>query len=242
MKKFWLLFFLAGCTLRPWLRPPGDPAQGVTITWWGHSAFSFSDSAQRVWLVDAYDETVADAPPWPRPTALLITHDHFDHDFRPAGRYEVVDTTGVHTVDGIEVTVFPSFHDGVEGRRHGPNRILFWSMGGVSLAHLGDIGSPQLSTATLQALEGVDVLFVPVGGQTTVDAAGAEALVRQIHPRVVVPMHYGHPRVRFFPFDPVEPFLSRFLQVQHRSGSAWTVVHSALDAGPTVEVFEWPKL
>ena len=42
----------------------------------------------------------------------------------------------------------------------------------------------------------VDVLLVPVGGGNSLDATGAAEVVRQIEPRMVVPMHYALPAVK----------------------------------------------
>jgi len=36
----------------------------------------------------------------------------------------------------------------------------------------------------------VDILFIPVGGTFTVDAEGAWKVIKEINPRVIVPMHF----------------------------------------------------
>ena len=77
-------------------------------------------------------------------------------------------------------------------------------------AAAGSIDGRDVVAPHRRALKGVDVLFIPVGGHVTVDAAGAAALVRQIQPRIAVPMHYGTDKVRYFEFDPVDPFLDEF--------------------------------
>ena len=45
----------------------------------------------------------------------------------------------------------------------------------------------------VQAIGRVDVLMIPVGGFFTVDGPQAAALVAQLKPRVIIPMHYGTP-------------------------------------------------
>ena len=59
----------------------------------------------------------------------------------------------------------------------------------VSVCHLGDLGH-VLTAQQVEELENVDVLLLPVGGVSTIDAPMAAEVVRQIEPKVVVPMHY----------------------------------------------------
>lgn len=124
--------------------------------------------------------------------------------------YTVVRNTGLHSVAGVEVLGILGDHDDQGGRRHGMTRLYVWDMGGLRFAHLGDIGQPEPRDDQRAALAGIDVLFIPVGGKTTVDAAAAKRWVDALRPRVVIPMHYGTPRVRFFEFNPLEPFRELF--------------------------------
>ena len=89
----------------------------------------------------------------------------------------------------------PAFHDDVQGTSaRGLDALFVIESGGVRIAHLGDIGQPVLSEGQLRALGSIDVLMIPVGaGPFTVSPAQATALVDQIRPRIVVPMHYKTP-------------------------------------------------
>lgn len=59
----------------------------------------------------------------------------------------------------------------------------------VSFGHLGSINR-LLDNQELEALSGVDVLMVPVGGQDVLEAKKATGVISQIEPRMVIPMHY----------------------------------------------------
>lgn len=61
----------------------------------------------------------------------------------------------------------------------------------MSLGHLGGL-QEKLDTAQLAALEGVDILFVPVGGKTVYDAEEAANIISQIEPRIVVPIQHKY--------------------------------------------------
>jgi L-ascorbate metabolism protein UlaG (beta-lactamase superfamily) len=239
--SFSLALIPLGCAKRGLVRGPGDAGWGVRVTWHGHSCFSFQDSVGRVFVVDPFDETVGYDLPWVDPDVVLVTHDHFDHNnLRRAVKFELLKGTGVHTLDGVEVTGVPAFHDDEEGRRHGTTNLYVWTMGGLKLAHAGDIGQAAFTPAQREALQGVDVLFLPVGGKTTVDAAGAAALAREAKPRVVVPMHYGNERVRFYEFDPVERFTALFEGAIELPDSDFQLRREDLPAEPTVYVPDVP--
>ncbi len=55
-------------------------------------------------------------------------------------------------------------------------------------------------------MDRVDLLPIPVGGNDTVDGLQAAALVRQVQPRVLMPIHYKTPDLTI-DLEQVEPFL-----------------------------------
>jgi len=59
----------------------------------------------------------------------------------------------------------------------------------VLVCHLGDLG--HIPTAEqIAEIDLVDVLLVPVGGVSTIDAVQAAQVVRLLEPKIVIPMHY----------------------------------------------------
>ena len=59
----------------------------------------------------------------------------------------------------------------------------------MAVCHLGDLGH-VLTTEQIEELDNIDVLLLPVGGGSTIDAAKAAEVVRQLEPKAVIPMHY----------------------------------------------------
>ena len=51
-----------------------------------------------------------------------------------------------------------------------------------------------------------DILLVPVGGSYTIDAKTASDVVSSLEPKIVIPMHYALPGLKF-ELEPVENFL-----------------------------------
>lgn len=163
----------------------------MTIQWLGHSCFLITAKDGRTLLTDPFDETVGYPVPGVPANVVTCSHDHFDHHATaslPNG-YTIVDQPGVHHTHGFVVEGFMTFHDGEGGRQRGVNIVFKTEVDGLKLAHLGDLGH-LLSPAQLQTLGEVDVLFLPVGGRFTIDAAQAAALVEQVKPKIAIPMHY----------------------------------------------------
>ncbi len=76
----------------------------------------------------------------------------------------------------------------------------------IQVAHFGDFGQGGLRAEQRQAIGAVDLLFLPVGGGPTIGAEGAAAIVAELEPRWVVPMHYRTERIDFL--EPADEFLA----------------------------------
>ena len=100
-----------------------------------------------------------------------------------------------------------SWHDEVQGAKRGPNTMRIFSAEGLRVAHLGDLGC-GLTPEQAEALSGLDALLIPVGGFYTIDAGQAKAVVDQLKPRVVVPMHYRGKDFGYEVIGSVEDFLA----------------------------------
>lgn len=81
-------------------------------------------------------------------------------------------------------------------------------VGDVRIALLGNI-TPKLTEDQLEEIGVVDMLIIPVGGGGyTLDATSAVAIVRQIDPKVVIPVHYEDGVVKYeVPQDTLETFV-----------------------------------
>jgi len=76
---------------------------------------------------------------------------------------------------------------------------------------IGLIGNiyEKLNETQLEELGIIDILILPVGGNGyTLDATGAATLVRSIEPKVVIPIHYDEPGLKYeVNQDPLEVFI-----------------------------------
>jgi len=96
---------------------------------------------------------------------------------------------GEYEISGVLIIGMTTFHDGERGKKRGKNTVYLIELDEVAVCHLGDLGH-VLTTEQVEEIEKVDVLLLPVGGVSTIDAPLAAEVVRQLEPKVVVPMHY----------------------------------------------------
>jgi L-ascorbate metabolism protein UlaG (beta-lactamase superfamily) len=120
---------------------------------------------------------------------VTVSHDHPDHNNTSAVQGHPRALTGSAIVNGMEFRAIRSYHDESGGKERGDNLIFAFEVDGIRICHLGDLGH-QLDDSQLSIMGKVDLLFVPLGGGFTIDAAGANEVCRAINPRVIVPMHY----------------------------------------------------
>ena len=76
---------------------------------------------------------------------------------------------------------------------------------GMTIAHLGSLRA-DLTPEQLELFEGADILLIPVGGTTVLDAKQAISLLEKIEPRIVIPMHFEQPGLKT-KLDTIQTFL-----------------------------------
>lgn len=179
----------------------------------GHASFKIRGKNVTI-VTDPFNSQTAGLK-FPKTEADIVTvsHNHDDHNQTAeiAGEKEpfVIRGPGEYEIKGVKILGVASFHDKNEGKERGNNTIYKIRLEGVSLVHCGDLGH-KLDSLSVEALNGVDVLFIPVGGFYTIDAHTAGEVVSQLEPKIIIPMHYNRPGLNqeiFGKLEPVERFL-----------------------------------
>ena len=169
----------------------------MQIQYYGHSCFKLTAKpAGRATddvtiFFDPFGKELGLRPPQGQTDIIFVSHEHHDHNNVDAlkGDPVIIDTPGEYAVKGINVIGLDSFHDEKEGTERGHSTIFILEAEDLKICHLGDLGS-DLSGKQLEEIDGVDILFVPIGGKYTIDGKKAAELVRKIEPIIVIPMHY----------------------------------------------------
>ncbi len=228
----------------------------MEIIWLGHSCFRIKGK-EAIVITDpcspgtGYDIGRQEAD------IVTISHDHGGHNFASQiepvskaslrglspedvcyARPKLVKGPGEYDVANVLITGISSFHDNEEGGKNGKNCIYLIVLDDITICHLGDIGH-KLSTDQLNELSRVQVLFLPVGGVSTIDAATAAEIVRTLEPKVVIPMHYKT-RALTFDLDSLEAFLSQMALKEIIPQTKLSVTKSNLPEQTRVVVMEYP--
>ncbi len=213
----------------------------MKITWAGQACFqivvSNGKDHEATVVVDPFDEKVGLKVPHFSADILLVSHNHPDHNNIGAIKGEpfLIQNPGEYEVKGVFVQGIESFHDDSEGKERGKNTIYTIEAEDMRLCHLGDFGQKQLTDEQLDLIGRVDILMIPVGGTFTIDSSEAAKVIGQIEPKIVVPMHYGLPGMKF-DLDGVDKFLKAMGKNNVEPQEKLTIKSSALPKDGAMEI------
>ena len=190
----------------------------MKVKWVGHACFLLTSEAGVRILTDPYTPGafgLGYRPPAETADIVTVSHEHPDHNNTAAvkGKPEVVRGAGVHRAKGVEIKGVSTSHDEASGSQRGPNTVFCFTLDGVRVCHLGDLGH-DLAAGSLAEIGLVDVLLIPVGGNFTIDADLAGRVADRIAPKVVIPMHFNNERCRDFPVAAVDDFRKKRQRVR----------------------------
>jgi L-ascorbate metabolism protein UlaG (beta-lactamase superfamily) len=169
----------------------------MEITWFGHSCFRLRDRDATV-VTDPFDKSLGYELPRVRADIVTASHNHPHHSFHAAvkGEFKVIDGPGEYEIKSVFITgiaTYPSRRrrkDSSNGDGDDERNVIFvFEFDGLTVCHLGDLANVPTQTQ-VEALSNVDVLMVPVGGGTSLNAAQAAEIISLIEPYIVIPMHF----------------------------------------------------
>jgi L-ascorbate metabolism protein UlaG (beta-lactamase superfamily) len=178
----------------------------LDVTWLGHGCFRLRGRNAAV-VTDPYPPTIGLKLSRMDAEVVTISHEHENHNHAQVvrdGAYEVRGP-GEYEIAGVSVIGVPTFHDSEKGAKQGRNTVYLIEIDEVRVCHLGDLGH-KLDDTEAESVASPDVFLVPGGGRTTMNAEQAAEVVRQLEPRVVVPMHYAIPGLKV-QLDTIDRFL-----------------------------------
>ncbi|HEV8677428.1 MAG TPA: MBL fold metallo-hydrolase [Candidatus Paceibacterota bacterium] len=125
---------------------------------------------------------------------VLVSSDHDDFNGVENASFGdrepfVIQGPGEYEVKEVAVRGFGS--ESAYGGDKGLNTIYSVTLEGMNLCFLGALNTSDIPASAKQALDDIDILFLPVGGEGVLDPAGAAKLAVSLQPKAVIPMHYG---------------------------------------------------
>ena len=213
----------------------------MIVRWHGHACFEIVSSEGFDVVIDPHDGgSIGLRPPNARADAVLMTHDHFDHNawhivLKPGGEKYLM-KEGEFTIGGkYRVLGVKAYHDKYKGRRRGAIVMYKLVIDDINILHVGDLGH-VLTYDICEKLKPIDILMIPVGGVFTINAKEAYEIIKMLEPKAAVPMHYWVSGINL-PLAPLNNFLSIVdYEVIRLDSNEWSITKDELDIWDTTKV------
>ncbi len=120
----------------------------------------------------------------------LNSPEHNGSDTTSRGDKEsfVISGPGEYEVSGVFIKGFLSRSN--YGGEEKINTVYTLTLENMTLGFLGALSEKELSSEAKEAFEGVDILFVPIGGDGVLDPATAHKLAVAFEPKLIIPSHF----------------------------------------------------
>jgi L-ascorbate metabolism protein UlaG (beta-lactamase superfamily) len=117
---------------------------------------------------------------------VTITHPHFDHSYSydVRGLFQLYTGGKPAQIKGVKFSSVETWHDHYGDYGRGTSSAICIEADGLRIWHMGDYGQDRLTEEQLAQFGSVDILMTPWGDWT-------RALIEQLKPRVVLPMHHA---------------------------------------------------
>jgi L-ascorbate metabolism protein UlaG (beta-lactamase superfamily) len=212
----------------------------MEISWLGYSCFRLKGSHATV-ITDPYSPDLGYSLGKPTAHIVTVSHQHTGHSYVQGigGQPKLINGPGEYEVSGVLILGIATFHDGEGGKKRGKNTVYHIEIDEISICHLGDLGH-VLTGEQVEDIDNVDVLLLPVGGVSTINAPVAAEVVRQLEPKAVIPMHYKTPALKR-ELEPVERFLKEIGAKDVAPQPKLTVSKSNLPDTTQVFLLDYPQ-
>jgi len=117
---------------------------------------------------------------------VTITHKHFDHSFaHDIKGVPILYMGGAPAeIKGVKLSSVSAWHDNYGNGGRGLVYCILYEADGLRVRHMGDYGQKRLTAEQLALFGRTDILMTPWGDWTP-------ALVDQLKPKVILPMHHA---------------------------------------------------
>ncbi len=202
----------------------------MEVKWYGHASFLITTDQGIKIIMDPYKPGggILYGPIPDKADIVTVSHDHSDHNYVAGlpGTPQVIQGAGRHEAKGIVFEGLFTYHDSCRGSERGENTIFTFVADGIKVCHLGDLGH-VLTETEIDALGGIDMLLIPVGGFYTIDPKEATTVAGQLRPKLLIPMHFKTEKCTF-PIEPVDAFLEGKRAVNRVDGSTYSFTKGEL--------------
>jgi L-ascorbate metabolism protein UlaG (beta-lactamase superfamily) len=162
----------------------------MEITWYGHSCFRLTERNYATVVTDPFDHKKVGYDALKLKAEIVtVSHDAPGHNNTDVvkGITHTLTGAGEFEIGGVFITAVQT--GGGKKKDKIRNTLYVFDYDGITVAHLGDLQEVP-TQSEVEALGTVNVLLIPVGGGSSLNAAKASEVVSLIEPNIVIPMHY----------------------------------------------------
>ncbi len=100
----------------------------------------------------------------------------------------IISGPGEYEIKGVFIKGFPS--TSTYGGKQMINTLYTLNLDSMNICFLGALDTKEIAKEILEAIDEVDILFTPVGGDGVLSAADANKLAVQFEPKIIIPIGY----------------------------------------------------
>ncbi|HCB00944.1 MAG TPA: lactamase [Anaerolineae bacterium] len=212
----------------------------MEITWYGHSCFRLTERNYATVVTDPFDHKKVGYDALKLKAEIVtVSHDAPGHSNVDAvkGTTHTITGAGEFEIGGVFITAVQT--NSKKGKDKIRNTLYVFDYDGITVAHLGDLQEVP-TQSEVEALGTVNVLLIPVGGGSSLNAAKASEVVSLIEPNIVIPMHYSTPATKVS-LDSLNKFLKEMGLGKTESQPSLKVTRSGLPDETKVVVLDYQK-
>lgn len=163
----------------------------MDISWLGHACIRVRTQQVNV-IMDPVDKDSGFDMGRPNADIVTISNPSPAHSHVRGLRGEPVELSGPgeYEIGGVQLWGHAAKLKSADGAPAGRNTVFVVEAEELRVVHLGGLGTP-LNAAQEEEIGSVDVLIVPIGGDQVLDATQAARTVRELEPKIVIPVHYS---------------------------------------------------
>jgi L-ascorbate metabolism protein UlaG (beta-lactamase superfamily) len=215
----------------------------MEITWYGHSCFRLTERNYATVVTDPFDNKKVGYDALKLKAEIVtVSHDAPGHSNVDAvkGTTHTITGAGEFEIGGVFITAVQTGGGGGKKNKDKTRNTLYvFDYDGITVAHLGDLDEVP-TQSEVEALGTVNVLLVPVGGGSSLNAAKASEVVSLIEPNIVIPMHYSTPATKVN-LDSLNKFLKEMGLGKTESQPSLKITRSGLPDETKVVVLDYQK-
>ncbi|MFA5013529.1 MAG: MBL fold metallo-hydrolase, partial [Candidatus Paceibacterota bacterium] len=158
----------------------------MKITWYGGTCFEIASSSADKENISTQIDLKESEKKSGKFSADILLLTHKSEEVKPKTDEQfVISSLGEYEIKDVFIQGIPSLQPDKKA-----NIIYNVDAEGVKVCHLGLLGESELNEEQMEAVGTVDILIVPIDGDSTIGFREAEKIISRIEPRIVIPMAY----------------------------------------------------